>query len=166
MRILVALSAIVIGLAAPALAADAIPVSMVTIPVGDLLAPVISIAWTLIGGGAVWLAHRLLARVGVSDDNHQIDALIETAISFGANAVAGARPKLMGETISVNVANPVLAAALEYVLTAAKPWMLAHMGSPATIAKWIWARMPLPADAEAPDFDEIAFEVKDKTRLA
>jgi hypothetical protein len=156
----------VLVLAAPALAADVVPVSVVSIPVGDLLSPVISIAWTLIGGGAVWLAHRLLARVGVSDDNHQIDALIETAISFGANAVAGARPALAGETFSVNAANPVLAAALEYVLTAAKPWMLAHMGSPATIAKWIWARMPLPADAEAPDFDEIAARVQNRTGVA
>jgi hypothetical protein len=44
--------------------------------------------------------------------------------------------------------------------------MLAHLGSPATIAKWIWARMPLESDAEAPDFDAIARGVQAKVGVA
>jgi hypothetical protein len=160
MRILATLALALVLAPTVALAADVVPVSMVYIPAGDVLTPVISIAWTLIGGGAIWLAHRVLSRIGMTDESHQIDALIETAISFGANAVAGAMPIVAGEVIAVRVASPVLAAALEYVLITAKPWMLAHLGSPATIAKWIWARMPLEADAEAPDFDAIAREVQ------
>ena len=157
-RILIATSALVLALGAPALAADVIPVSVV-VPYGDWIGAVLPYAGYGITIAALYMVRMLPAQLAAIAHVMQAESLISTAISYGINATAGATK---GKTLAVNVANPVLAAALTYVLANAQPWVLSHLGDPKAIAKTIWAKLDLPAESAAPDFDAVVVAVQQR----
>jgi hypothetical protein len=156
MRIIIALSALVLVLGVPALAADVVPVSVV-VPYGEWIGAVLPYAGYALAAVALWGVRMLPPQFSAIAHVMQAESLITAGISYGINTTAGAT---RDKTLTLHVANPVLAAALEYVLTIAKPSVLAKLGSPAVIAKMIWAKLDLPADSAAPDFDAIASAAK------
>jgi len=122
-----------------------------TIPYGDILS---KLAPTLIAIAAAifTFSWRLLpAPVAALASAIHIDDLLQKAIASGINSVAGAAA---GETLKIDVANPVLEKALEYVLEIA-PSMVPVLGGPVGIAKRIWPLLDLPPEASAPDFDAL-----------
>ena len=156
MRIVIALSALVLVFAAPALAADVVPVSVV-VPYGDWLAAALPYVGYALAAVAIWGVRTLPPQFSALAHVMQAESLITAAISYGINTTKGAT---RDKTLELHVANPVLAAALTYVLTIAKPSILAQLGEPAVIARMIWARLDLPSESAAPDFDAIASEAK------
>jgi hypothetical protein len=158
MRILIALSALVLVLGAPALAADVVPVSVV-VPYGEWVGAVLPYAGYALAAVALWGVRMLPPQFSALAHVLQAESLIAAGISYGINTTAGAT---RDKTLTLHVANPVLAAALEYVLTIAKPSVLAQLGSPAVIAKMIWAKLDLPAESAAPDFDAVVVAVQQR----
>ena len=154
MRILITLAFIL----APtmALAADVVPVSVV-VPYGDWIGAALPYAGYALAAVAIWGVRTLPPQFSALAHVMQAESLITAAISYGINTTKGAT---RDKTLELHVANPVLAAALTYVLTIAKPTILAQLGEPAVIARMIWARLDLPAESAAPDFDAIADEAK------
>jgi hypothetical protein len=152
-RLLSVLAALIIAVGAPAvLAADAVPVSVI-VPYGDWVNSALPYAGYGLTALALYMVRMLPGQFAAIAHVMQAEALITTAISYGINATAGAAKD---KTLTVNVANPVLAAALTYVLANAQPWVLSHLGDPKSIARMIWAKLDLPAESAAPDFDLIA----------
>lgn len=156
MRIFVALSALVLVLAAPALAADVVPVSVV-VPYGEWIGAALPYTGYGITLTALYMVRMLPAQLAAIAHVMQAESLLATAISYGINATAGAAK---GKTLSINVANPVLAAALSYALANAQPWVMSHLGEPKAIAKAIWAKLDLPAESAAPDFDAVVVAIQ------
>ena len=148
-RLLIALALVL----APsiAMAADVIPVSVV-VPYGDWIGAALPYVGYALAAVSIWGVRLLPGQIGLLAHVMQAESLITAAISYGINATDGATK---GKTLALHVANPVLASALAYVLTIAKPSILAQLGEPADIAKMIWARLDLPAESAAPDFDAI-----------
>jgi len=139
-----------------ALAADVVPVSVI-VPYGDWIGAVLPYAGYALAAVALWGVRMLPPQFSAIAHVMQAESLITAGISYGINTTAGAT---RDKTLTLHVANPVLAAALEYVLTIAKPSVLAQLGEPAVIARMIWARLDLPAESAAPDFDAIAAAAK------
>ena len=154
MRILITLAFIL----APtvAMGADVVPVSVV-VPYGDWIGAVLPYVGYALAAVSIWGVRLLPGQIGLLAHVMQAESLITAAISYGINATDGATK---GKILALHVANPVLASALAYVLTIAKPSILAQLGEPAVIARMIWARLDLPAESAAPDFDAIAAEAK------
>lgn len=122
-----------------------------TIPYGSILAQlapaliaiaaaIFTFSWRLLPGPVAALASAI-----------HIDDLLQKAIASGINSIAGAAA---GETLKIDVVNPVLGKALEYVLEMA-PSMVPALGGPVSIAKRIWPLLDLPAEASAPDFEAL-----------
>jgi hypothetical protein len=157
-RIFATLAALVLVLGAPALAADVVPVSVV-VPYGDWIGAALPYVGYALAAVAIWGVRMLPPQFSALAHIMQAESLITAGISYGINTTAGAT---RDKTLTLHVANPVLAAALEYVLTIAKPSVLAQLGEPAVIARMIWARLNLPAESAAPDFDAVVIAVQQR----
>jgi hypothetical protein len=140
--ILVALGALLF--ASPAVAQQAAADGQVIVPWGDLLA---SSANVLVGLAASALAAALAmlpASINAMIKTWRVEQLLQSAISYGINTVAGAAK---GQTLSVPVANKVIEQALEYAVENGSASVIKWMGGEGAVEKKIIARLDLEKDA-------------------
>jgi hypothetical protein len=114
-----------------------------------------AIFWS-IGAALLFLFNRLPANIVALIGNARVLTAINYAIPYAMNAVRGA---VAGKTLEVDVANKVLAQALQYVLENANTWLVNWAGGPMGIAKKIWSLLPLPAEASDIQIPEIVDQV-------
>lgn len=124
----------------------------VTLPFGawiNAIAPtVIEIAGAVLTVILAWAARLLPAtlRSFISDAAmKQAEQLLERAVDYGINAVAGAAKD---KTLTIDVGNQVIAQAANYVVTHGPAWLIDWMGGAAAIEQKIIARLPLEEAAK------------------
>lgn len=115
-----------------------------------------AIAWLLASAALVAL-RRLPANLVAVFGNARVELLLQNAIGYGLNAVAGA---VKGKTLEVNVGNQVLAQALQYAVDHAPGWLQSWAGGPEGLAKKIWARLDLGEGASDAAIPDIVDQVK------
>ena len=130
---------VLLALAASAIAAD----TTVSVPVGEWVAAVAEVATVILVAAAVWAlrmlpqpVYRLLMMV-------RAEQLIERAIGYGIQSVAGAA---RGRILTVDVGNRVLAAAARYAVESAGD-VVAWIGGEAEVRRKILARLDLVPEA-------------------
>lgn len=126
--------------ASPALAAD----TAVTIPIGEwassLLMTVASVAVPII----MWALRFLPASIAGIIRTAQVEQVLQKAIDYGVNAVAGAAK---GKTLDVNLGNQVLAEAIEYALRNGPGWVEGWLGGREGVRERIIARLNVAPEA-------------------
>lgn len=136
-----------IAFAAPALAdtvATAPAVTTVAIPIGDWLGGAASIIAAVSAAVIAWAFRFLPASVVQILQTMQVDQLLGKAIGYAINAVAGAEKD---KVLKVDVANAVVATALQYVVDHAPAWLVSWMGGTDAIEQKILARLTVEPSA-------------------
>lgn len=125
----------------------------VSVPWGDWVGQVLGLAASIIavvlGGILTWAARLLPAwlRAFVTKERtDQVEQLLQHAIDWGLNAVAGAA---RGQTLEVNVGSQVVAEAAQYAVDHGPEKLVNWMGGAEGIKEKIIARIPLVPDATA-----------------
>ena len=136
------------GHVASALAAES---TNVTVPIGSWineLAPVVlDLALAAVGAGLTFIMAKLpLPIVGVLKAM-QVEKLLDSAVSYGINQVAGATHD---KTLSVPTGNAVMAAAAGFVVAHAPDWAKDALGTPAQIEQKVLAKLKLDPAAGKP----------------
>ena len=116
----------------------------VTIPWGDWLASSADTLVTLAASVLALALARLPASIVSMLRTWQVDQLLERAIGYGINAVAGAAK---GQTLSVPIANKVAEQALEYAIENGSAALIKWMGGAETIKKKVVARLDIAPEA-------------------
>jgi hypothetical protein len=123
--------------------------SAVVIPWGDWLAGVGSAVGDLIAvallAALTALAARLPGPIAAIILSARAEQLLERAVGYGVNAVAGAAK---GRALTVDVGSEVLAEAARYAIAQA-PGLVARLGGAEALRRMIFARLNLDADASA-----------------
>jgi len=130
-----------IMLPAIAFAAD----TSVAIPIGDWTAEIVAAAPAIIVALIAWALRKLPANISGVLQTMRADQLLEKAVAYGLNAVAGAEK---GKTLDVNLGNQVLATAASYAIQHGAPAVIDWLGGSAAISEKIIARLNLGADAQ------------------
>lgn len=132
---------------AMAMAADA---GGVTIPWGDwVAAAAASMGETilmLVLGLVAWMSRSLPPAIAGMLKTKQVEQLLQRAVDYGLNAVAGAAK---GKTLDVNTGNEVLNVALAYAVDRAPAQLISWLGGPQALQHMILARLQLGEDASA-----------------
>lgn len=115
-----------------------------------------AIAW-LLASAALVLLRRLPANLVAVFGNARVELLLQNAIGYGLNAVAGA---VKDKKLEVDVGNQVLAQALQYAVDNAPGWLQSWAGGPEGLAKKIWARLDLGEGADDSAIPAIVEQVK------
>lgn len=130
--------------AVTAFAADA-GATTVAIPVGDIVSETVAALLPVVGGIIIWAFRKLPSNVSAVLYTMRADQLLEKAVAYGLNAVAGAEK---GKVLNVDVGNKVLAEAASYVVDHGASSVVAWLGGPTAIAEKLVARMTLGSDAQ------------------
>jgi hypothetical protein len=139
---MIGLACVVAAIPAVAYAAD----GSITIPYGQLFSDWQPVFAAVLAGLVAWGFRQLPGNVAAILGNGRVELLLNNAINYGLNAVAGAAK---GKTLDVNVGNKVLAEALQYAIDNAPKWLLTWAGGPEGLAKKIWGRLDLDPAADA-----------------
>lgn len=126
--------------AAPALANA--PDSTVSLaPIVDLIAPyIVSIIGALVAGLLGWLSKRVNDWLGIEIEHRHREVLHSAAFTGLERAIAGLRVR--GEEISFDLRSPVIAEAVDWVLTKGAPDAVARFGlSPADVEAIVSAKL-------------------------
>jgi hypothetical protein len=118
-----------------------------------------AVGW-LLASAALWAFRQLPANLVAAFGNARVEVLLNNAIGWGINAVAGA---VKDKTLTVDVGNEVLAKALQYALDNAPSWLQSWAGGPEGIARKIWARLNLgegASDAAVPEIVDQVLKAK------
>jgi hypothetical protein len=118
--------------------------TLVSIPWGDWLADSASTVVMVIGAVIAWGLRLLPSRLLAVIQTAQLDQLLLKAIDNGINKTAGASK---GKEMKVDVANAVLATALQYAIDNAPGWMVAWAGGELALRDKIIARLDVEAAA-------------------
>lgn len=127
-------------------AASAATGTTVSVPWGDWLLDCAAAMASVAAAGLVWLCRFLPASVRALVQTAQVEQVLQKAITYGINAVAGAEK---GKTLSVDVGNSVVAEALNYAVTHGPSWLQGWVGGPDALAQKIIARLDLEAASQA-----------------
>jgi hypothetical protein len=119
-----------------------------------------AVAWVL-ASLAMVAFRKLPANLVAVFGNARVDLLLNNAIGYGLNAVAGA---VKGKTLQVDVGNQVLAQALQYALDHAPGWLQSWAGGPEGLAKKIWARLNLGEGADDSQIPAIVEQATSQAR--
>lgn len=141
---------------APAWAADAVSDSKITIPIGDWIGEMVVPIFAALAGIVTWLIRKLPAAAKAWIDTLRIEQLLDKAIAYGLNSVAGAAK---GRTLSVDVHLSVLAYVLQYALDRIPTALLKWVGGPTSLAEMIWSRLDIDVTAARPDLQTLADEI-------
>lgn len=149
MKIFLFAALALVALCSPSLAQTAQTAGdgQVVIPWGDLLSTSASVIITLAVSVLAFALRKLPASITAVIKTYQVDQLLERAIGYGINSVAGAAK---GQSLSVPVGNKVLEVALEYAVTNGSKALVEWMGGKDIVAQKIVARMDLAPDAGTP----------------
>jgi hypothetical protein len=113
---------------------------------GDILSKAAATIASLVVAGLAIAARQLPAQFAAIFANSRVQTLIDNAVNYGINAVAGA---VKGQTLTVDVGNKVLAEALQYAVDNAPAYLLSWAGGTDGLAKKILGKLDLPAEANA-----------------
>lgn len=131
----------------PALAQQVPGDGQVVVPWGDMLASSASMLVTLAASVLALALARLPAAMLSVIKTWQVDQLLERAIGYGINVVAGAAK---GQALTVPVANKVIEAAVEYAVTNGSAALIKWMGGKSVIEEKVIARLQLVPEAGDP----------------
>lgn len=130
--------------AAATVAQPATDTAVVTVPLGTWVASYASAAVEIVSAfvmaAVAFACRRLPAGVGAIVKGLVTQALVEKAIGFGMNTVAGATK---GKALTFDVGNAVLANALNYAVAHVPGWLLSWTGGSAAIRDHIIALLPI-----------------------
>ncbi|GAN52634.1 hypothetical protein ME121_6812 [Methylobacterium sp. ME121] len=130
--------------AAATVAQPATDTAVVTVPLGTWIASyaqaAVEIVTAVVMAAITWGLRRLPASIGAVVKGLITQQLVEKAISFGVNTVAGAAKD---KTLSFDVGNAVLANALNYVVEHTPGWLLSWTGGVNAIRDHIIALLPV-----------------------
>lgn len=146
MRILLAATAVLAyallaaAMISPAFAAD----TAVTVPWGDWIASAASHSAEILVMIGLWMLRRLPGQVVAVLQMVRADQLLERAVDYGINAVAGAA---RGRSLTVDVGSEVAAQALRYAIDNGPGWLVSWMGGEEGVRQKIIARLELVSDA-------------------
>lgn len=115
-----------------------------------------AVAWLLLSV-LLYFARQLPANLVAVFGNARVELLLQNAVNYGVNAVAGA---VKDKKLEVEVGNQVLAQALQYAVDNAPGWLQAWAGGPEGLAKKIWGRLNLGEGADASAIAEIVDQVQ------
>lgn len=141
---------------APAWAADAAADGRITIPVGDLIDQLVVPLFAGLAGVVTWLIRKLPAAAKAWIDTLRVEQLLDKAIAYGINSVAGAAKS---KTLTIDVHLPVLAYVLQYALDRIPAALLRWVGGPTSLAEMIWSRLDVDVKATRPDLRTLAEEI-------
>lgn len=120
----------------------------VAVPIGDWIGQASGIIATILGALVVWLFRQLPAGIVQILRTMQVEQLLDKAITYGINAVAGASKD---KVLAVNVGNAVVAQAAQYAVDHGPGWLIGWLGGETAIRQMIIARLSLePAATVAP----------------
>jgi hypothetical protein len=142
-------------LVAPAWAADA-ATTHVTIPIGDILNELAVPLFALITGIITWMIRKLPGAAKAWIDTLRVEQLLERAVAYGINSVAGATKD---KVLDVNVRLPVAAYILQYALDRIPSALLSWVGGPTSLAEMIWSRLDISESGGRPDLESLAREI-------
>lgn len=128
----------------PALAQQVAGDGHVVLPWGDILASAQGLLITLAGSVLAFALARLPASVAALIKTWQVDQLLEKAIAYGINTVAGAAK---GQQLSVAIGNKVIEQAMEYAVENGSPRLIKWIGTSDLMKKKIVARLDLVPEA-------------------
>jgi hypothetical protein len=128
-----------------AMAQAVVPDTTVDIPVSSWLNAAAELIGPMLGVAVLWLIRKLPAQLGGVLMTLRADQLLEKAISYAINAVAGATKD---KPLSINVGNEVVAKAVQYVVDNGPGWMVTWLGGKDAIRQKVIARITVdPAAA-------------------
>jgi len=133
-----AVAATLVVVSTAALAADSS--TSVTIPWGDWVSQAAGFLASIAATVIAWAVRKLPARYSALMQMTQAEQLLEKAVGYGLNAVAGASK---GKTLSIDVGNAVVQQAATYVIANGPAWLISWLGGEAGIAQKIVARLTL-----------------------
>jgi hypothetical protein len=123
-----------------ALAAD----TAITIPWGDWLAELAVFAGTIILAALSWTVRRVPGIWISSQNRAAVEQLLETAIGYGVNTVAGAA---RGRELDVSTGSAVIDRALSYAVAHGPPALIDWAGGETALRSKIIARLTAAAEA-------------------
>lgn len=112
----------------------------VAVPIGDWIGQASGIIATILGALVVWLFRQLPAGIVQILRTMQVEQLLDKAINYGINAVAGASKD---KVLTVNVGNAVVAQAAQYAIDHAPGWLIGWLGGETAIRQMVIARLNL-----------------------
>lgn len=135
----------------------------VVIPYGEYLSAAVPYIALVLSAVAMWSLRRLPGRWAALANEWlaigqtaRVDQLLQKAISFGVNSVAGASKD---KSLTVEIANPVLREALRYALEHAPELVAKFAGTPEALGEKIWARLNVAPEVAKPDIATTAAKV-------
>lgn len=142
-KLILAFAFLVLLTAAPAVAQQVAGDGQVAIPWGDWLAASASTLVTLAASVLAFALAQLPASINAMIKTWRVEQLLERAVAYGINTVAGAAK---GQTLSVPVANKVIEQALEYAVENGSSALVSWMGGTDAIEKKLIARLDVEKD--------------------
>lgn len=136
--------AMLLGIALwPALALAAETTS-ISVPVGSWISEAGIFIGPLLAAAALWLVRKLPAQIASILIAARVDQLLQKAIDYAINSVAGAAKD---KALSVDVGSAVVAQAVQYAIDHGPGWMIGWMGGADMIREKIIARLNVDAAA-------------------
>lgn len=142
-RYVIAFMFFAVALSGHAVAQQIAADGQVSIPWGDYLAASASTLVTLAASALAAALAMLPASINSMIKTWRVEQLLQNAIAYGINTVAGAAK---GQTMSVPVANKVLEQALEYAIENGSSSIIKWMGGEGAVERKIVARLDLEKD--------------------
>lgn len=116
----------------------------VSIPVGDWLAATSGWVAPLLAGAGLWLIRKLPSQIAGVLMTMRADQLLEKAVSYAINAVAGATK---GKSLDFTTGSKVADQAVNYVVSNGPGWLINWLGGADAIRQKVIARLDVEADA-------------------
>lgn len=129
---------------AQTVAEKTVPDTIVEIPLSSWITAAGEFIGPLIGVAILWMIRFLPKQLADFLKTMRVEQLLQKAISYGINAVAGATKD---KPLSINVGSEVLENAIQYVVDNGPGWLIKWAGGEAGIREKIIARMNLDAQA-------------------
>lgn len=144
LRLLPLFAVAAIGLAVTAFAQTT--GTTVEIPIGDWVKEAGGWVGPILGAAVLFLIRKLPPQIAAILTTLRVDQLLDKALSFAINKVAGASHD---KPMTVDVGNKVLAEALDYAIRHGAPAVIQWMGGADMIREKILARLKLDAQVAA-----------------
>lgn len=138
-------------------AQEAVPATMpvsntVVVPYGDWISAASDYLVVLIMGLIAFAFRFIPGQLKAFLLTLRAEQLLQRAVTFGINAVAGATKD---RAMNVPISNAVLREAVTYALHHGGPIVKKFMGSPTEVAEKVWSRLEIEADVARPNFEVI-----------
>lgn len=137
-------SIILLALVATAAAVTPAHAETVSVPWGDWVASVLTIGsdnlLLLVAAFLAFIVRQLPSRIVAILQTWQVEQILARAIVAGINKTAGAA---QGKAMTVEIANEVIAKAVQYVVDNGPSWLIKWVGGEEGIRDKVIARLPV-----------------------